>query len=389
MRKFVLVWMVLGACGGGGGGTGASPDAAPTCTPKTCTDLGFDCGAADDGCGGTLACGTCTGDLTCGANGRDNVCDAPCAEACPATFTCFRAACVDGDELALALDVKTVHVSGTITASGQIPTQTCAAPTDVRGQVLFWEESGRGSFTLPIPCAGAADPFTFEGTVFAGVYRVAVMGVASSLPAYSITVDTALEIRADAAGLAWDVAMHHVSGTLTQNGQVPAQPCVAGVNRAQVLLEEKTLGYLFSLPLPCDPPGTPFAFSGSVAPGTYEVSVSGENSSIPSIRHVVEAALVVQGDVDGLAYDLVTYPVSGVVTLNGQVPAQIGTCRSQRGVVGFQSVTGSTAFSIPCAPAGTPFSFSGEIYPGTYFLTAAGTNTEIPRETFRPSQTVT
>lgn len=40
------------------------------CTPHTCSGLGFDCGSASDGCGGTLSCGTCPGGETC----TNNVC---------------------------------------------------------------------------------------------------------------------------------------------------------------------------------------------------------------------------------------------------------------------------------------------------------------------------
>ncbi len=35
------------------------------CTPKTCDDLGYKCGQADDGCGGTLDCGTCADNEAC------------------------------------------------------------------------------------------------------------------------------------------------------------------------------------------------------------------------------------------------------------------------------------------------------------------------------------
>ena len=37
----------------------------PACTPKTCEDLGYECGQADDGCGGTLDCGTCPDGKSC------------------------------------------------------------------------------------------------------------------------------------------------------------------------------------------------------------------------------------------------------------------------------------------------------------------------------------
>ncbi len=63
-------------CGGGGpgkcgrNGVGADGGTA-TCVPKTCKDLGFDCGPAFDGCGGQIpgGCGTCTGNAFCGGGG--------------------------------------------------------------------------------------------------------------------------------------------------------------------------------------------------------------------------------------------------------------------------------------------------------------------------------
>ncbi len=39
-----------------------------TCTPKTCASLGYNCGTASDGCGGTLSCGGCGGGQTCSSN---------------------------------------------------------------------------------------------------------------------------------------------------------------------------------------------------------------------------------------------------------------------------------------------------------------------------------
>ena len=56
---------------GGGGVTGQCGTA---CTPKTCAQLGYNCGPAGDGCGGELNCGTCTAPATCGGGGTPNVC---------------------------------------------------------------------------------------------------------------------------------------------------------------------------------------------------------------------------------------------------------------------------------------------------------------------------
>lgn len=44
------------------------PDAGPGCTPRTCAELGYDCGAPLE-CGETLDCGSCTAPDTCGGGG--------------------------------------------------------------------------------------------------------------------------------------------------------------------------------------------------------------------------------------------------------------------------------------------------------------------------------
>ncbi|HEX8792957.1 MAG TPA: hypothetical protein VF765_18555 [Polyangiaceae bacterium] len=61
-------------CGGGGyskcgGGMGLGSDGGAQCKPLTCTGLGYDCGPAGDGCGGLLQCGTCTAPSFCGGGG--------------------------------------------------------------------------------------------------------------------------------------------------------------------------------------------------------------------------------------------------------------------------------------------------------------------------------
>jgi len=54
-----------GSCGGCGGGQACESavcvdTSPPPCEPETCTSLGLDCGQADDGCGGTINCGSCS-----------------------------------------------------------------------------------------------------------------------------------------------------------------------------------------------------------------------------------------------------------------------------------------------------------------------------------------
>lgn len=50
---------------GGGGGDGG------VCTPKTCAQLGAECGNAPDGCGGKISCGTCQSGKQCGGGGAN------------------------------------------------------------------------------------------------------------------------------------------------------------------------------------------------------------------------------------------------------------------------------------------------------------------------------
>ena len=43
------------------------------CTPKTCNEVGANCGTTLDGCGNVLSCGSCAG-TSCGGGGKANVC---------------------------------------------------------------------------------------------------------------------------------------------------------------------------------------------------------------------------------------------------------------------------------------------------------------------------
>jgi hypothetical protein len=87
-------------CGGGGAskcGSGVLPDGGTadggvSCLPKTCVDLGANCGLQADGCGGPLSdCGTCTvpGE-TCGGGGVPSRCGKTCKPitTCPAGMNC-------------------------------------------------------------------------------------------------------------------------------------------------------------------------------------------------------------------------------------------------------------------------------------------------------------
>ncbi len=50
------------------------PPTPPSCTKRSCTELGVECGPAADGCGGLLACGPCIAPSTCGGGGVPGKC---------------------------------------------------------------------------------------------------------------------------------------------------------------------------------------------------------------------------------------------------------------------------------------------------------------------------
>ena len=58
------VHTAINVCQSGDGccpaGCSNATDSDCACTPTTCADLGYECGPADNGCGGTIQCGACT-----------------------------------------------------------------------------------------------------------------------------------------------------------------------------------------------------------------------------------------------------------------------------------------------------------------------------------------
>jgi hypothetical protein len=63
-----------------GGSDGALNLDGSTCTPKTCAELGVDCGQQADGCGNILDCGSCTAPEFCGGGGPSKCGSEPCTK---------------------------------------------------------------------------------------------------------------------------------------------------------------------------------------------------------------------------------------------------------------------------------------------------------------------
>jgi hypothetical protein len=117
-------------CGSGSGSdAGVAPDAGPACKPATCASLGYDCGLAGDGCGGTIGpCGTCGGTLVCGA-AKPNV----CGTSTSCTGICTQRPACDGG--------PTTTITGTVRAGLQegatswVPAGT--TPDPIPGVIVY------------------------------------------------------------------------------------------------------------------------------------------------------------------------------------------------------------------------------------------------------------
>ena len=118
-----------------GGGWGLGPDGGPLCTPKTCADLGLDCGPAADGCGGVLQCGTCQAPLICGAAGTPGRCGSACNGLCQQQVQC---------------ESGTTTVTGTVVA-GTLP--QFGAPDPVYNALVYVPNAKVQPFPAGVACS--------------------------------------------------------------------------------------------------------------------------------------------------------------------------------------------------------------------------------------------
>jgi MYXO-CTERM domain-containing protein len=146
-----------------GGGTPGTPNQCGTCTPTTTCPGGFDCGAVSDGCGGMITCGVCTAPQTCGggAPGKPNVCGCTPKTTCPAGDDCGTLPDGCGGVIACGT-CPAPQTCGTATnpnqCSGCLPKTTCPAgfdcgtfPDGCGGQLSC------GNCAAPEICGGGAN----------------------------------------------------------------------------------------------------------------------------------------------------------------------------------------------------------------------------------------
>jgi hypothetical protein len=102
----------------------AGADSAP-CAPKTCVQLGANCGATLDGCGGTLDCGGCATGQTCGAAGPNKCGSGTCT---PKTCVQLGASCgVASDSCSDLISCGSCE-DNEVCGGGGVPNQCACVP---------------------------------------------------------------------------------------------------------------------------------------------------------------------------------------------------------------------------------------------------------------------
>jgi hypothetical protein len=274
------------------------------------------------------------------------------------TFAAATGLSVAGPVTGLTWALTTVPISGKLTVDGQAPTASC---TGDQVEISLIAADG-AEFTLFVPCS--ASDGSFSGRVAPGTYTALVSqeDTSSSFPANGTFVAaTGLSVTGPTSGLDWALTTVPISGKLTVDGQAPTASCT----RDQVEIELTDAGGGdFTVFVPCS--ASDGAFSGRVAPGTYTVQVSQEDtsSSFPGNGTFVAATgLSVSSATKALAWSLTTVPIAGKLTVDGQAPTASCTGDQVEINLGGEGGAEFTLF-VPCSASDG--SFSGRVAPGTY-----------------------
>jgi hypothetical protein len=124
----------------GDAGDASAADGPRVCKPRTCPEQGIECGAAGDGCGGSIDCGNCKSGKRCGAPGVSSKCVDPLI-----LVECTAKTC---EELAIECGPANNGCNGTISSCGD-----CEAGTQCGAGLTRWKCVAPSSACTPLTCA--------------------------------------------------------------------------------------------------------------------------------------------------------------------------------------------------------------------------------------------
>jgi hypothetical protein len=223
-----------------------------------------------------------------------------------------------------------------------------------------------------VPCAYNA----WTATVYPGTYKVSVTGEYSNIPTAAYVANPSLALTTSQSNVALNVQSVTVSGTVTVNGAAPVATvsCNDDYGIAEVTFIETTYGYEFTAIVPC----ANNAWTATVYPGTYKVSVTGEYSNLPTAAYVANPTLALTTSQSNVALDVQSVTVSGTVTVNGAAPVATVSCNDDYGVAEVTLVETTYGYEftaiVPCANN----SWTATVYPGTYKVSVTGEYSNVP-----------
>jgi hypothetical protein len=293
---------------------------------------------------------------------------------------------VSGTTTAL-LNVQTpplVAVSGSIQHNGIAPTDCTNYGASYTAAIITFTNRSDSHYTKTIKVA-CGQAFAYAASLAAGTYDIAVSGDPSytssttGLPPWNVTVATGVTVNTGAATLNVQTPPAvSVSGVLRHNGAPPTDCTSYGPSYTAAIVTFTNTAdahYTKKFTIAC---GQAFAYAGSLAAGTYDISVSGDPSytsgttGLPSWDNVVQAGVSIQGNAS-LSLNLITptiLAIAGVVQHNGAAPSDChGGTAASIVLTSLGDPHYSKTLAITCGQA---FGFSGAVASGNYQVDVMG-----------------
>lgn len=297
-------------CGGGGFdqcGTGVdagSGDSGSGCVGKTCQQLGYNCGDADDGCGNIIQCGTCTAPQYCGGGGYD-LCGPTSLAICDSGSTTLSGYVYDPANNLPIYNALVYAPVGTppVPQTGVDPASCgCTAPPAYASTFTAVD----GSFTLPSPPSGTSVTIAVQ------------LGKWQRLFTQSITACQANTVSNGANGSHFTLPSTHAEGNIplfaVDTGGVDTMECILlkmGIAQAEFMD-------------PAISGGVPTA-AGRVHFYKGDAETGINNTPNPTGGQVINATTPAEDSLINTAsvmnsYDVILFPCKGGEALYGATP---------------------------------------------------------------------